>query len=151
GKRALRPSEDSGTSLAAFLSALPDLVVMMDEAHHLGKVAERDTNAWTQAVRDLCPRLQFGMTATPRKEGGVNVLYSYDLRTCLQEKLYTKDVAIVVDERPQQITSDEDWDHHTLEFALDRLAAKERALAQYTGDHPFPKIRPVVLVCAQNT
>lgn len=151
-KRAARPSEFSGTSLIEYLRSLDDLVVLMDEAHHLGKVAERETKAWTQAIRELRPRLEFGMTATPRDEKGVNVLHAYDLSACLQEKLYTKDVRLIVRQRTAaDFTSDDDWDHHTLDFALDRLRRKEQAIQSYTGDHPFPRIRPVLLVCAENT
>jgi len=151
-RRAARPSEFSGTSIVSHLRSIRDLVVTMDEAHHLGKIAERETQAWTQAIRDLAPRLQFGMTATPRYEEGVNVLHAYDLRTCLREKLYTKDVRVIVRQMTQgDRVTDEEWDRHTLDFALDRLQRKEAAIEAYRGEHTFPSIRPVLLVCAEST
>jgi hypothetical protein len=151
-KKASRTSEFSGTSLIDHLKSLDDLVVIMDEAHHLGKVAERETKAWTQAIRELRPRIQIGMTATPRYEEGVNILHSYDLRTCLREKLYTKDVRIIVRQRTDaDRVTEEEWDRHTLDFALDRLSRKELALKDYHGSTPFPPIQPVLLVCAEDT
>ena len=151
-KLASRTSEFSGTSLVAHLSSLNDLIILMDEAHHLGKVAEKETKAWTQSIRELGPRLQFGMTATPRQEAGVNILHSYDLQQCLKEKLYTKDVRIIVRQKSDtESISDDDWDHITLDFALDRLKRKERALEDYQNSPPFPPIKPVMLVCAENT
>ncbi len=149
-RRAARVSEFSGASLIEHLKCLNDLVILVDEAHHLGRVAEKETRAWTQAVRDLRPRFQFGMTATPRQEA--NVLHQYDLRTCLKEKLYTKDVRLIVRQRGDaEGVTDVEWDHHTMDFALDRLRAKERELAEYSGTKPFPAVQPVLLVCAANT
>lgn len=151
-KRTKAASEFSGTSFVEHLRSLEDLIVIMDEAHHLGGVGERESKAWTEAIRHLGPRLQFGMTATPKSERGVNVLHSYDLRTCLQEKLYTKDVKLIVRQRSgTDAVSDEEWDHHTLDFALERLRRKEQAIEAYAGEAQYPAIRPVLLVCAEGT
>jgi superfamily II DNA or RNA helicase len=150
-RRVFRPSEFSGTSPGEYLSHAQDLVVFLDESHHVRRMAEAETRAWTQAIRELAPKVLFGMTATPPKEMGVNVLHEYDLASCLREKLYTKDVEIIVHQRPAAVTSDDDWDHHTLDFALDRLVRKEQVIKDYQGNLPFLKVRPVVLVCAVDT
>lgn len=151
-KRANTESEFSGVGFAKYMASAGDLIVLMDEAHHLGRVLDKETKAWTRAVRDLNPSLQLGMTATPRDEAGVNVLYRYDLRTCLKEKLYTKDVRLVVRRRDEaDHVSDEEWDHHTIDFALERLRRKERSLREYAGTAGIPPVRPVLLICADRT
>jgi superfamily II DNA or RNA helicase len=150
--RIARGSEFAGTSVVDYLAGRRDLVVLADESHHLGVLAEEETRAWTRAIRDVKPRLQFGMTATPLAEPGMNLLYSYDLRTCLRDKRYTKDVRLIVRQRTEADgISDEDWDHLTLDFALDRLARVEAAIANYTGPTAFPQMRPVALVAASDT
>lgn len=159
-RRFSRPSsEESGLSMAGYLAQRNDVVVFADESHHLGATRDADRSEWSRAINALTPQFVFGMTATPPREVSrdgaarttVNVLHSYDLATCLKERLYTKDVNIIVDNRPAQVTSDGEWDHHTLDFALDRLSRKEQALAEYRGDTPFPPVRPVLLVCAETT
>jgi type III restriction enzyme len=59
-----------GISPAQALAARKDLVVIVDEAHHVGRLTNRETTAWAGAIRALSPCLQLGMTATPRGEEG---------------------------------------------------------------------------------
>jgi type III restriction enzyme len=147
-----RTSEFGGVSVLDYLRSRDDLVALIDESHHLGGLANEDTRAWTQAVRDIRPRLAFAMTATPRGERGTNIVHEYGLRDALSDKLYTKDVRLIVRERTEaDRMSDDDWDHLVLDFALDRLAKKEDAIRRYTGPDPFPTITPVVLVAAEST
>ena len=150
-KRVARAGEFSDLSLLEYLSTLEDLVVIVDEAHHLGRTASSETKTWTESVRQLNPRIQIGMTATPRDEPGVNILYSYDLATCLREKLYTKDVRLVVEQRKDAGLNDEDWDRYTLDFGLRRLEAKALATQEVDPASPLRKAHPVMLVCAENT
>jgi superfamily II DNA or RNA helicase len=147
-----RTPEFGGVSILDYLRSRDDLVALLDESHHLGRLVDKDTQAWTQAVRDMAPRLAFAMTATPRAERGANIVHTYSLREALRDKLYTKDVRLIVRERTDaDRMSDDDWDHLVLDFALDRLAKKEDAIRRYTGPEPFPKVTPVVLVAAENT
>lgn len=146
-KRFSRESEFRGFSLSEYLSGLDDLVVFMDEAHHLAG----DEAVWTQAVRELNPKMYFGLTATPRSDTNVNILHSYDLATCLREGLYTKAVDLIIEPREEKL-SDEDWDRYTLDFALRRLERKKDVLrTRALEDESFPEIEPVVLVCAKDT
>jgi superfamily II DNA or RNA helicase len=148
-RRVFRTQEFASDSMYEFLKAAPDLVVFADEAHHLGAA---ETAVWTRAIGSLAPQVLIGMTATPRSGTGNNIAYSYDLQTCLREKLYTKDVRVIVRQRTDaEPMSDEDWDHFTLDYGLQRLARKEAALADYHGAQPFPGIQPVLLVCAPDT
>jgi hypothetical protein len=150
-KRVSRASEFTGESVVDYLRSRRDVVAFVDESHHLGEMGRKeDTRAWTAAVRELEPRLQIGMTATPSEEPGANVLFSYDLATCLREKIYTKGVRVIVKQRSEGL-ADEDWDHQTLDFALDRLRRKAAAVAAYMGPVHFPKLTPALLVCAEDT
>lgn len=149
-KRAARPSEFRGFSILEYLSNLDDLVVFVDETHHLSGQDE-DPSVWTQTIQDLNPRLQFGLTATPRERSGANVIYSYDLATCLREGLYTKAAEVIVEPVAEGVSED-DWDHYTIDFALKRLDRKERVLKAISGtDSSFLDLQPVALVCARDT
>lgn len=142
-----RPREFRGPSLQEYLRKVDDLIVFTDEAHHLGA---DDEAAWTAAIHDLKPRLHFGLTATPKAGEGVNVLYSYDLTTCLQEGLYTKAVNVVVDPRDEAM-SDDEWDRYTIDYALRRLERKREALRLYADRHQdFEYVEPVALICARD-
>lgn len=139
--------EFSGLSVQQWLKDCEDLVVISDEAHHLGGLTGTDAAAWTEAIRELDPKLHLLFTATPRLDA--NPLYSYDLATCLQEKLYTKDVRIIARERPLgSDMGDDDWDRVTLEFGLNRLAQKKAAGLSLAD---FPRVEPVMLVCCSDT
>ena len=145
-------SEFTGTSLANYVRENNRTVFFFDEAHHLGRVAAADTQAWTAALRDLSPKLLVGMTATPRLEIGSNVLYTYDLPTCLREKMYTKDVRVVVKQRSEAAAiPDEDWDRLTLDFAMDRLARKTEVIRSLVDNGEMQPTKPLLLVCAEDT
>jgi len=146
-RRVARVDEFSGVSVRDWLKNRDELIVLSDEAHHFD-LSEHEEAAWTEAIRQLEPRLHLMFTATPRP--GVNELYTYDLATCLQEKIYTKDVRIIAKERPKTVPDGTDWDHVTVEFGLKRLAHK-RAAAIAAEESGFPKLEPVMLVCCATT
>jgi superfamily II DNA or RNA helicase len=126
-----------------------DLVVLADEAHHIGKVSSREASAWAAAIRGLHPCLQLGLTATPRGEPGENLLYDYPLRKALAEQRYTKAVQILVRQFREDWGSAEDVDRTTVDFALQRLAIKEAACAEVT-DPAFPRPKPVAVIFARD-
>ena len=148
-KRAARASEFRGFSLLDYLRDLDDLVVFVDETHHLATAGE-DPAAWTQAIRELEPRLQFGMTATPRIEEGANLLYSYDLATCLREGKYTKSVELIVEPADEEV-GEADWDRYTIDFALKRLERKRAALKAEAETGSLDYVEPVLLLAARDT
>jgi superfamily II DNA or RNA helicase len=150
-RRFARGSEFRGFSLLEYLRGLSDLVVFVDESHHVGSALGDDPAAWMTALQDLRPRLYFGMTATPRSDEGVNVIARYDLATCLREGQYTKAVDLLVEQRDEAV-SDEDWDRYTIDFAFRRLERKRAATLEAARAMPtFPAIEPVLLVCARDT
>jgi len=152
-KRFSRPSEFRSESLAEYLTGCDDLVVFVDEAHHLGDL-KKERASWTQAIHDLKPRVYFGLTATlrsPEPAPGLTVVHSYDLGQCIRDERYTKAVTLMVEPKDDNLDDDE-WDHYTLDFALERLDRKQQAIdAQRQMNPAFPDIRPVALICAADT
>lgn len=139
----------SQISPAQVLKHQQDVVVIVDEAHHVGRLADRETTAWANAIRELEPRLQIGLTATPRQEAGVNLLYDYPLKLALAEGLYTKAVQLLVREFPGDDRDPWDIDQQTITFALDRLRTKEEAIA-LAAVPPFPEVKPVAVLFARD-
>ena len=62
---------------------------------------------------------------SPKLMQNHNIMYSYDLKRCLNEHLYTKFVRMLPDKKSDLI-SDEEYDHVTLRFALQRLETKQK-------------------------
>jgi type III restriction enzyme len=56
----------NGVSPAEALANRRDLVVIVDEAHHVGRLSSRETTAWAGAIRALKPCLQIGMSVLPQ-------------------------------------------------------------------------------------
>ena len=149
--RRFAQGDDFRSSTLEYLQGRNDLIVCIDESHHLGRQSDDDIAAWRQAVRQLEPRLQFGFTATVPRADAATVLYSYDLPECLRDGIYTKAVKMWVEPAPADISED-DWDKVTLDFALQRLEAKRLAMKDYCERHPEnPFVEPVLLVAARDT
>jgi superfamily II DNA or RNA helicase len=140
----------SGLSIAEYLRAKGDLVVLVDESHHIGDQREEAnaSRSWGQALVELKPKLVFSMTATPRESA--IVLYEYDLRRCLREALYTKATHFIVDNQGALLDGDA-YDAYTLRFAKQRLEVKERSASDFAAAHPSKRaIKPVLMVCTQD-
>lgn len=147
-ERFTRPVPTVGVSPAAALEDRNDLVVIVDEAHHVGRLSNRETTAWAGAIRALSPCLQLGMTATPRGEEGEHILHEYPLRRALKEGLYTKDVHICVRSFDGTGLGEEDVDRAAIDYSLDRLERKHAAAAE-AGDG-FPTVKPVCVFFARD-
>lgn len=142
---------DFGPSMLEYLRGTTDLVVYVDESHHLQGSSSEETKAWQDAVHDLRPRLQFGFSATPQPDAGANILHQYGLAECLRDGQYTKAVKVWVEQAPGNVGED-DWDHVTLDFGLQRLERKRNALRTFADAHAeFENIEPVMLVAARDT
>ena len=131
-----------------YLQNLDDLIIFFDESHHLG-LNSTDDSVWRTELNALKPKMIIGTTASIA-ENQNNILYSYDLKRCLNEHLYTKYVRMLPDKK-SDLMSDEDYDHMTLRFALQRLETKQKYLDDYCRVNGIDrKIKATMLVACEN-
>jgi len=153
-RRAARVSSDfADVSILEALQELDDLVILVDEAHHVPGNANRERRAWSEVVAQLRPMACFGFTATPAEADRDRVLHEYSLAECLRDGLYTKAVHVYTEVRPtSDLVTDQEWDRRTIDFGLRRLESKESALREATTNGlEFPKVTPVLLIAAADT
>ena len=133
-----------------YLQALDDLVVFFDESHHLGLDKEKeDDSVWRKELNALNPKMIIGTTASVT-ENQNNIMYSYDLKRCLNEHLYTKFVRMLPDKKSDLI-SEEEYDHVTLRFALQRLETKQKYIDDYCKVNEVnKKVKATMLVACEN-
>ena len=148
--RIAAPSEFAGVSVKEYLRSCEDLVVFVDESHHIStKERDESMSSWGGALSGLKPKLVFELTATPR--AGAAIAYEYGLAQCLRERLYTKAVRMIVDKAATAF-DDEEYDRYTIRYAVSRLNEKDKALRGVRERMPgFPAIRPVLLIAAKDT
>lgn len=131
-----------------YLQSLDDLVIFFDESHHLGLDAEEDS-VWRTELNALKPKMIIGTTASVA-ENQNNILYSYDLKRCLNEHLYTKFVRMLPDKK-SDVISNEEYDHMTLRFALQRLETKQKYIDDYCRVNAINrKVKAVMLVACED-
>lgn len=147
-ERFSRRPEFSELSPADALRTRGDVVVIADEAHHIGKASSKDTTAWASAIRQLLPAMQIGMTATPRREAGEHVLYEYPLDRALRDGLYTKSVNVCVRHFSETSLTADDIDKSAIHYSLDRLERKESAVR--AAPTSFPPTKPVCVLFAKD-
>jgi type III restriction enzyme len=148
--RVRRFQEYLGASYFDYLSALPDLVVLMDEAHRYY------ASAGAKAINDLRPVLGVELTATPKTVGAnprpfANIIYHYPLSRALEDG-YVKIPAVATrrdfhadqcdTQRLEEIKLEDGVHHH--EFV-------KVELENYARNHGVPVVKPFMLVVAQDT
>ena len=145
-----RLQEYIGDSYFNHLAELPDLVVLMDEAHRYY------ASAGAKAINELKPILGIELTATPKTVGAKprdfnNIIYHYPLSKALEDG-YVKIPAVATrkDFNPKDYSPEalekiklEDGIHHH-EFVKVEL----HTYAISTGEQP---VKPFMLVVAQDT
>lgn len=92
--RMMRLKEVLGESYFEYLARLPDLVLLMDEAHRYR------ATAGVRAINDLKPILGLELTATPKESAGRdfrNVIYSYSLGDAMADG-FVKEPAVATRE-----------------------------------------------------
>lgn len=145
--RMKRLSEYLGTSYYDYLASLPDLVVLMDEAHRYYADASR------LAIDELAPVLGVEMTATPLKNNKPveNVIYEYNLAEALQEGLYVKipTIAKRADFRADGLTPAE-VERIKLEDGLSVHQHTMASLEMYARTYDKPHVKPFVLVACRD-
>ena len=123
-------------------------MIFFDESHHLGIDSDKDS-IWRSELNALDPCMIIGTTASV-SDNQNNILYSYDLKTCLNEHKYTKFVRMIPDKKPAMLT-EEQYDHVTLKFGLNLLTQKQGYLDNYCDINRLSKkIKAVMLVACEN-
>ncbi|ERJ64416.1 type III restriction enzyme, res subunit [Porphyromonas gingivalis F0569] len=145
--RMKRLSEYLGTSYYDYLASLPDLVVLMDEAHRYYADASRS------AIDDLSPVLGIEMTATPLRDNKPvgNIIYEYNLAEALREGLYVKipTIAKRADFRSEGLTPAE-VERIKLEDGLSVHQHTMASLEIYARTYSKPHVKPFVLVACRD-
>lgn len=147
--RIKRLQEYIGDSYFNYLSELPDLVLLMDEAHRYR------ASAGVKAISELKPILGLELTATPKAVGSGggafrNVIYRYDLPQAMEDG-YVKEPAVgtranfdskKVDEATLEQIKLEDGIHYH-----EHVRVQLQTYARQTGK---PLVQPFMLVVASD-
>ncbi len=148
--RIKRLSEYIGKSYFAYLAGLPDLVLLMDEAHRYR------ASAGIKAINELQPVLGLELTATARSTGTgsaqfKNVIYSYPLSTALQDG-FVKEAAALTrqDFNPKDVPRDQ-LEKLMLEDGVHAHEKVKADLQVYAQENDKPLVKPFMLVVAQDT
>jgi type III restriction enzyme len=143
-------NEYIGESYFDYLAALPDLVLLMDEAHRYR------AKAGMNAITELKPVLGLELTATPKTIGArsvdfKNVIYRFALGEAM-ECGFVKEPAVATrkDFDPKSVTSDE-LELIKLEDGIHAHENVRVELAMYAADRGKPKVHPFMLIVAQDT
>nr|CAG8493130.1 5792_t:CDS:10 [Entrophospora candida] len=141
GKTARKTSnydELLGTSLREHLSKLDDLVILADE-HHL-YYGEK----FSEAIRELKPKILIGLTGTPHKETPPKeIIFRYPLAYALRDELIKKPV--IVGRKDSY-----DNEKTKLEDALLRLNNKQEQLNLYTKIYKLEPRKALMLIIAED-
>jgi type III restriction enzyme len=142
--------ETLGESYFDHLSGLPDLVMLMDEAHRYR------AKAAANAVYELKPRLGLELTATPKTVGANpkdfrNVIYRYGLGEAMADG-FVKEPAVATRANFRR----SDYDDNQLEQIMleDGIAYHEQVrveLELYSRQTGAPLVHPFMLVVAKDT
>lgn len=146
--RMRRLSEYLGQSYFDYLASLPDLVILMDEAHRYHGDASK------KAINELRPILGFEMTATPFDEKGKafkNIVFEYNLAEALDDGLYVKNPAIA---KARNFNKD-NYTRDEVEIIKleDGITCHERtklAIEMYAKQNSLPVVKPFILVACRD-
>jgi type III restriction enzyme len=146
--RLKRLSEYLGQSYWEYLSQLPDLVILMDEAHRYHADASR------KALEELNPMLGIELTATPFTANGEsfkNVIYEYSLARALQDGKYVKIPAVATrKDFSFAHLSEKEIEKIKLEDAISVHEDTFHAIQLYARDHGIKAVKPFILVACAN-
>lgn len=146
--RMRRLSEYLGQSYFDYLASLPDLVILMDEAHRYHGDASK------KAINELSPILGFEMTATPFDEKGKafkNIVFEYNLAEALDDGLYVKNPAIAKARNfnKDNFTPDE-IEIIKLEDGITCHERTKLAIEMYAKQNDKPVVKPFILVACKD-
>ena len=145
--RMRRLSEYLGQSYFEYLASLPDLVVLMDEAHRYHADASK------RAINELRPVLGFEMTATPFDEKGrafKNIVFEYNLAEALDDGLYVKNPAIAKARNFNKDNyTDDEIEIVKLEDGITCHKRAKNAIEIYARQNGLPVVKPFILVACR--
>lgn len=148
--RIKRLHEYIGESYFDYLAGLPDLVLLMDEAHRYR------AKAGFKALADLKPMLGLELTATPKTVGAKsvdfrNVIYRYDLASAMADG-FIKEPAVATrkDFDPKSV-SEPELEQIKLEDGVHAHENVKLKLLDYAERTGKPVVHPFMLVVAQDT
>ncbi|EJF94149.1 DEAD/DEAH box helicase family protein [Bartonella taylorii] len=148
--RIKRLQETIGESYFDYLANLPDLVLLMDEAHRYR------ASAGVSAINELKPVLGIELTATPKTIGTKpvdfkNVIYGYSLAEAMRDG-FVKEPAVATrkDFQPKNYTP-EQLEYIKLQDAIHTHEKVKADLVIYASDYKKKLVKPFVLVVAQDT
>ena len=138
GKRTHKFQEGLGSAFYARLQAAGDLIIFADEAHtYWGR-------AFSEAVRELYPQLQIGLTATPHpRTPPEQIIYRYPLAQAIADRLVKTPVLVG---RKDDLSDPET----KLLDGIALLERKEQAIERYCKNTGAEPITPLMLVVAQS-
>lgn len=146
--RMRRLSEYLGQSYFDYLASLPDLVVLMDEAHRYHADASK------RAINELRPILGFEMTATPFDEKGKafkNIVFEYNLAEALDDGLYVKNPAIAKARNFNKANfSPDEIEIIKLEDGIVCHERTKTAIELFARQNGKPVVKPFVLVACKD-
>lgn len=145
-----KENEFLGDSFFGKLSALPDLVVIMDESHHY-----RADKA-SIAINELKPLLGLELTATPISLKGTkeykfkNVIYEYSLSSAIKDGYVRTPFAITRANISFYNFGDEQLDHQMLHDGILNHEKIKRELEIYARDNKERLVKPFALVVCKD-
>nr|MBA2599016.1 DEAD/DEAH box helicase family protein [Chloroflexia bacterium] len=136
GRRTHKFQEGLGEAFYGHLQGLEDLVVFADEHHTYY------SPSFSQAVRDLHPRVLIGLTATPhRNTPRDQIIYQYPLAAAIAERLVKTPVLVGrKDDRTDPRTK--------LLDGIRLLELKEQVMASWRRESGIAPVTPIMLVIA---
>lgn len=146
-----RLSEYLGQSYFDHLASLPDLVLIMDEAHRY----RADTSM--KSLEELKPRLGLELTATPQVESGTkatrfkNIIYDYPLAQAMNDG-YVKEPAVATRANfDAKSMTKEQLERLKLEDGIRIHESVKVDLEVYAQDYGARRVKPFMLVIAEDT
>jgi type III restriction enzyme len=149
--RIKRLSECIGQSYFEYLAGLDDLVLIMDESHRYR------ADAGVRVLNELRPVLGLELTAMPQVERGPraerfqNVIYEYGLAQAIHDGFVKEPAVSTRADFDYRGVNEQELERIKLE---DGVILHEHAKAQlqvYADQNDLPRVKPFVLVVAQDT
>ena len=148
--RIRKMQEYIGQSYFDYLAGLPDLVMLMDEAHRYR------AKAGMNAIAELKPVLGLELTATPKAVGAKtnnfkNVIYHYPLSDAMKDGFVKKPAATTRKNSPHEQLDSEQLQRLKLKDGIHCHKKTRAELILYADENDCEVVKPFILVVAKDT